>query len=56
MKAIKTILFGCALILFGFFCLYAGIAAEWGIIQMIGLLSPFIGVAFAIYGFAQRED
>ncbi len=50
MKGIKKILFGIALIIFGFFCLYASALGEWGIGEAIGLIIPLVGLGFAIAG------
>ena len=50
MKGIKKILFGIALILLGFFCMYASSLGEWGIGEVIGLIIPIIGIGFAISG------
>ncbi|MBO5897054.1 MAG: hypothetical protein J6Q83_07130 [Clostridia bacterium] len=47
----KKILFGIALILFGFFCFYVSVEANWLIVHILGLLFPVIGLAFAINGF-----
>jgi len=56
MKAIKKILFGISLILFGFFCLYVSIAANWDMVQYLGLLIPVIGLGFSISGFAEKGE
>ena len=56
MKAIKKILFGISLILFGFFCLYVSIAANWDMVQYLGLLIPVIGLGFAINGFIEKGE
>lgn len=50
MKGIKKILFGIALILLGFFCMYASSLGEWGIGEVIGLIIPIVGIGFAING------
>ena len=50
MKGIKQILFGIALILFGFFCMYASSLGKWGIGEVIGLIIPIIGIGFTISG------
>ena len=56
MKGIKRILFGIALILFGFFCLYASSLGQWGAGEVIGLIIPVIGVGFAIRGFLDKSE
>lgn len=56
MKGIKKILFGIALILLGFLCLYASSLGEWGIGEVIGLIIPVIGVGFAIAGLLDKSE
>ena len=56
MKGIKRILFGIALILFGFFCLFASTLGEWVVGEAIGLIIPIIGVGFAIGGFLDKNE
>lgn len=51
----KTILFGIALMLFGFSMAYISVQAQWGIMQVISLLSVFIGLLFSIFGFIAPE-
>lgn len=51
----KTILFGIALILFGFSMAYVSVEAQWGIMQVISILSIFIGLIFSIFGFITGE-
>ncbi len=51
----KKIVFGIALIVFGFSMAYISIQAEWGIMQVISVLSVFIGLLFSIFGFIERE-
>jgi hypothetical protein len=56
MKGIKKILFGIALILSGFFCLYASSLGEWGVGEVIGLIIPIVGVCFAIAGLLDKSE
>lgn len=56
MKGIKKILFGIALILLGFLCLYASSLGEWGVGEVIGLIIPVIGVGFAIAGLLDKSE
>lgn len=56
MKGIKKILFGTALILFGFLCLYASSLGEWGVGEVIGLIIPVFGVVFAIAGLLDKGE
>lgn len=56
MNAIKKILFGTALILFGFFCVYVSIQTNWAIVQIFSLLFPIVGLGFAICGFLEKEE
>ncbi len=56
MKGIKKILFGIALILLGFLCLYASSLGEWGVGEVIGLVIPIIGVGFAISGLLDKSE
>ena len=51
----KKILFGIALILFGFSMSYISVQAQWGVMQVISLLSVFIGLVLSIFGFFERE-
>ncbi len=56
MKGIKKILFGIALILLGFVCLYASSLGEWGVGQVIGLIIPVVGSIFAIIGLLDKSE
>ena len=56
MKGIKKILFGIALILLGFVCLYASSLGEWGAGEVIGLIIPVIGFVFAIVGLLDKSE
>ncbi len=51
----KKIVFGIALILFGFSIAYISVHAQWAIMQAVSLLSVFVGLIFAVYGFLEKE-
>lgn len=51
----KKIVFGIALILFGFSMAYISVQAQWGIVQVVSFLSVWIGLFFSIFGFIQKE-
>ncbi|HIZ56645.1 MAG TPA: hypothetical protein H9671_10715 [Firmicutes bacterium] len=51
----KKMIFGIAIILFGFSMAYISITAEWGIMQVVSILSVFIGLGFSIFGFIERD-
>ena len=51
----KKIVFGIALILFGFSMAYISIQADWAIMQLLSLLSVVIGLFFSIFGFIEKE-
>ncbi len=53
--SMKKIVFGIALILFGFSMAYISVQAEWGIMQVVSVLSVFSGLIFSIFGFIERE-
>ena len=52
----KKILFGIALILFGFFSFYGSVIADWDLIQLLGLVIPVIGIGFSIAGFLDKDE
>lgn len=54
-NAMKKIAFGISLILFGFSMAYISVQAQWAIIQLVSLLSVFIGLVFSIFGFFEKE-
>lgn len=56
MKGIKKILFGIALIILGFFFMYASSLGEWNVGEVIGLIIPIIGVVFAIVGLLDKSE
>ncbi len=56
MKGIKKILFGIALILLGFFCLYASSLGEWNVGTTVGIIIPIFGVGFAIGGLLDKSE
>ena len=51
----KKMLFGIALILFGFSMAYISMQADWAIMQAVSILSVFIGLFFSIFGFIERD-
>jgi len=55
MKSIKKILFGIALMIFGFGCVYVGALTSWTPAQVIGLITPIIGIGFAVIGYFEEE-
>ena len=54
-KDMKKIVFGIALILFGFSMAYISVQASWAIMQAVSVLSVFVGLGFSIFGFIERE-
>ena len=56
MNSIKKILFGIALMIFGFGCCYVGALTDWTPAQVIGLISPVVGIGFAIAGYFEKEE
>ena len=56
MNSIKKILFGIALMIFGFGCVYVGALTEWTPAQIVGLISPVVGIVFAIAGYFEKEE
>ena len=53
-NGMKKMVFGIALILFGFSMAYISIQAQWAIMQLASLLFVFIGLVFSIFGFIER--
>ena len=51
----KKIVFGIALILFGFSTFYISVLSEWVILQLVSILSVLIGLSFSIFGFIEKE-
>ena len=51
----KKMIFGIALILFGFSMAYFSVQAQWAIMQVVSLLSMLIGLFFSIFGFIGRD-
>ena len=51
----KKIVFGISLILFGFSMAYISVQTSWAIMQVISMLSVFVGLGFSIFGFIERE-
>ena len=56
MNSIKKILFGIALMIFGFGCIYLGALMNWTPAQVVGLISPVVGIGFAIAGYLEKEE
>lgn len=56
MKSIKTILFGIALMVFGFGSCYIGALTNWTPAQIIGIFVPVVGVGFAVAGYFGGQD
>ena len=56
MNCIKKILFGIALMIFGFGCVYVGALTNWTPAQVIGLITPIIGIGFAVIGYFEKEE
>ena len=50
-NVMKKIVFGIALILFGFSTFYISMKAEWNILQVVSMLSVLIGLIFSIVGY-----
>lgn len=50
----KKILFGIALILFGIYCLMIARIAGWVGIDLLGLIFPIAGLAFAAIGLREK--
>ena len=48
-------LFGIALILFGFSMAYISAQARWVIMQPVSLLAEFAGLLFAVWGLIEKE-
>lgn len=51
----KKIVFGIALILFGFSMAYISVRGQWAIMYALSILSVFIGLLFSIFGFIEKE-
>ena len=56
MNTIKKILFGIALMIFGFGCVYVGALTNWTPAQVVGLITPIIGIGFAVIGYFEKEE
>lgn len=52
----KKILFGIALILFGFCLAYISVQGQWIYIQLPSLGISVIGLVYAICGFVEKEN
>ena len=51
----KKLIFGIALILFGFSMAYLSAQAQWAIMQAVSLLAVFAGLLFAVWGLIEKE-
>lgn len=51
----KKIVFGIAVILFGFSMAYISVQGQWAIMQAISILSVFVGLFFSISGYIEGE-
>ena len=51
----KKIVFGIALMLFGFSTFYISNLADWIILQYVAMLSVFIGLFFSIFGYIEDK-
>ncbi len=51
----KKMIFGIALLLFGFSMAYISAQAQWGVMQVVSLLAVFAGLLFAVWGFIEKE-
>ena len=56
MNSIKKSLFGIALMIFGFGCVYVGALTNWTPAQVVGLITPIIGIGFAVIGYFEKEE
>ena len=52
----KKILFGIALILFGFYATYVGTISGDGIFELIGLGCSLLGLVFSVIGFFSKSQ
>ena len=48
-KYMKKILFGIALILFGFYCTYISEIAHWGIVTIAGIIFSVAGILVSVF-------
>jgi len=51
MEGLKKIMFGIALMIFGFVSCYVGALTSWMLAQIIGPILPVVGIAFALVGY-----
>lgn len=52
----KKILYGIALILFGFFCIYIAALGTFAGIDTVGIVVALAGIYFATRGFIEKEE
>ena len=51
----KKILLGIAFIIFGFMCAYVAVQGEWRGVDIVGVISGVLGLAFSITGFFEKD-
>lgn len=51
----KKMIFGIAMILFGFSMAYISAQAQWAIMQPVSLLAEFAGLLFAVWGIYRKR-
>lgn len=52
----KNILFGIALILFGFICIYVAVQGGWGGLDVFGIIIGVCGLMFSISGLIEKRE
>ena len=52
----KKILFGIALILFGFYATYVGTISGEGLFEILGLVCSVLGLGFSIVGYFSKSE
>ena len=55
MKSKNYILLGNALLLFGIACLQIEAFTGWGITEVLGIFSPFVGIALSVFGAFKKD-
>lgn len=51
----KKMIFGIAIILFGFSMAYISVQTQWVIMQLVSILSVFVGLGFSVFGFFEEK-
>lgn len=54
--SMKKILFGIALILFGFYATYVGTISSEGIYTLVGLGCAVLGLGFSVVGYFSKSE